>query len=113
MAKGLHPWNPRGLALALERRQTQVFSYPGGVTVQILPADVSRIAFWVFGTGGSLALGIRPFPTPTDAGVLPLDGQTHVEITSQDWPLLCQQEWYYGTGLAVAGDLVIVQVFRK
>ena len=107
------PYDPRRFLRTIERRLTRSVAYSAGTVQMIATADVSRVALFVFFDSTTTLRTIRPDPVDADWGVLPQEGQQHIAILSSDYPVLCQQEWYYGTALGAPATLRVIEVFRR
>lgn len=104
--------NPRSLIGLAEATEVEEFAYPGNGPVKFLGADIERIAFGVFFEGVVTTNKIKPSGDDGDWGFQPFDNQSYIWIHTGHYPILTQQEWWYGVPAAAATTLRIIVIRR-
>lgn len=67
---------------------------PGGVSVLLASPNPLRIGLLVVPVGAVASFKMYPFADPTDVGISPYSGQTHVYLHRSMYPGLIGFEWY-------------------
>lgn len=104
--------NPRPLVGLLDRERTRTVQPVLLTPTQVVRADPDRSYFVVFAEIPAIGTFVISPDPGVQYGVSPVGQEQHVVISSDRYPLLCQQEWWITTPTPGASPIYVIEVRR-